>query len=238
MSKGNQGLAVNSDEDIRQFLTGFIEFRPDDSFAPLDRKGLEDQRVVMAASGIDEAEADIERVGVLTNSLQSILIRVFHQRSTGQFRLYLLSDAGANLQGAILSSQNTFKYFLIDSENHTVIPEDSGVDLLKDRLFLTRPDASLHYPATDWEHLRNELTASDSDITMKLRFARPETDESHFSSRPQFWFDIIGNDNTVVLTKLLFKQNSLTRMVPVHQGKACVLVPEVQQSAIDCYLYE
>lgn len=229
---------MNNDEHNRQFLTGFIEFRPDDSFAPLDRKGLEEQRVVMAASGIDETEADIERVGVLTNSLQSILIRVFHQRSTGQFRLYLLSEAGANLQGAILSSQNTFKYFLIDSENHTVIPEDAGVDLLKDRLFLTWPDAVLHYPAMDWEQLRDEVTASDSDITMNLRFARPETGERHFSSRPQFWFDIIGNGNTAVLRKLMFKQNSLTRMVPLHQGKACVLVPEVHQSAIDCYLYE
>ncbi len=226
-----------NDDKIQRFVADLMEFRADEIFTLLDQERSDDHLMVLAAAAVDLAQPDIERIGVLTNSMETILIRIFHQQSTGDYHLYLLTEAGLNLQGAIVSSQNTFKYFMVDSENHAIIPDDAGVDLLRDTLLLTLPDASLHFTIADWGQFSEGITVTDEGLTLNLRFFDQKGRGTRLTSRPQFRCEIRTTEG-VSVSKLLFQMGRLTRLVPLREGKASIPVPEVHLSAIDCYLYE
>lgn len=222
---------------IDDFVENSFTFRNSVPLKTLERQEYPLNQIALAASARDLTHAEFQRIGALSNSEQTILVRIFHSRKSHQYRLYFLDESGQSFENSIVTSQNTFKYFIIDQNQHTVIPEKVGIDPLNDQLMINVPDAAVTISARSWRSTGQEAIAGDADYLFQIQYEKVEQPVDR-QSKEKIYCAITSDSDEPIPTKLLFQQGNITRLVPVREGAATILIPQISDETIHLSLYK
>lgn len=222
---------------IDSFLEESFTFRNGVPLETLNRQEYPLNQIALAASARDLTRAEFQRIGALSNSAQTILVRIFHSQQSQQFRLYFLDESGQSFENSIVTSPNSFKYFIIDKNQHTVIPESAGINPLNDQLMINVPEAAVTLAARSWRSTGQEAIAGDAEYLFQIQYEKVEQPVDQ-QSKEKIYCAITSDSGDPIPTKLLFQQGGTTRLVPVREGAATILVPHISDESIHLSLYQ
>lgn len=215
---------------IDQFIDKSFRFRQDEVFHPVEVFERYEDQLSLAASGGQQTPGVGQRVGLLTNLNESIVLRVFQDRTTEDYQLFPAGDPGRDLTGSIVSDQETLQFFNVRDDYIIFIPKSSGLNPMTARLQLTYPDDIYEF------NLSKEIEQSPQHIQCKdkagitVRFIQGAMDGNLLE------FTLSNFEKTP--GKVLFRQNKYAWMIPVRNERAVVSMPEWSSEKIRLYLYE
>jgi|GEM_PF-3249795 len=218
---------------IDQLANSFVEsigtFRVDMTLAALDLPQIDQPFSPLAASGRAQWRSEYERVGVLSNTKRDLLVRVFHHKSDARFRLYFLHDAYPSLNGAVLTSLDMYKFFVVNHENQVTIPDVAGIDPIHDPLTLTMPDFQMQIPCDEI----GQTVVSDNGLAVLVQTTSTSEDGSAIIECA-----LSGEYISRFPTKILCRTDNFSLLVPVQNCWAYIHIPQNLSSSLDCFCYE
>ncbi len=222
---------------LNDFLENSFTFRNGIRLESLEFQEYPQNQIALAASAQHLANTEFQRIGALSDSAQTILVRIFHSRKTHEYRLYFLDEDGQSFENSIVTSQNSFKYFVIDKNQHTLIPESAGVDPLHDQLMITSPEAQVTISQRVWRSTGQEAIAGDDGYLFQIQYEKVSQPVDQLSKQ-KIYCTITSDSGESIPEKLLYRQGETTRLVPVREGIATIMLPTVTEEAIHLALYK
>ncbi|MCF7803967.1 MAG: hypothetical protein K9N53_02620 [Candidatus Marinimicrobia bacterium] len=208
-----------------------LRFRPDIVYETMTIREQPTHTMSLAASGSSRFSTTLERVGVLSGKKEQTLARVFKNSRENQYHLYFVDEEERDLNGAIITSPKTFKFFVLE-DDEAIIPSEAGIDPLQDKLVLTFPDYSMRISP---EALSGSLVEGDG---ISLNF-HPTTKEEEGTTEGITYSCVLSvTDGEKIPSKILFRSKDYIRLIPVENNHAQVSFPEKITATIDCFCYE
>lgn len=230
-------MASNLQKDVDNFVSNILDFRPDVQFQVLELDIISKSPVRLAASGVKRISEDVRRVGVLTNPAQDIIIRVFFDEREDVYHLYFLGEKVQHLQFSVVTSPNSFKYFIIDSDGHTEIPKDSQINPIEDPLSLTFPKACFQLEPFVLAKDRSKHLTNSQGITLRYEY-NPEEKVIHFHCSVEKIADKNLPSKLLISTGQVREEDYFVRFVPFRDSDASVQLPDKISETLNVCLYE
>jgi|GEM_PF-3369100 len=227
-------IPLNS-KNIDQFITDAFSFRKDEEFHLLEISGQYQNQISLAASGKAPGKADLQRIGILANHDESILLRVFRDRTTADYWLFLLANEKVKFEGVLLSTVGSLQYFLVQDDQKIHIPADIDINPIMETLYLTFPDDRATFRVRKLDKSESRLIEFSGGQKIEAEFEQ-RTDDTVIDSEATIVFT--HKSGSVQPTKLMAHHPSLTRMVPVHNDRAVIRLQEEIDGEVQVYLYE
>ena len=219
----------NDPGKIDRFIDRAFRFRPDEKFHPVEVSDQFTDILALAASGGQQTPGLGQRIGLLTNLDESLVLRVFQDQNTEDYWLFPAGDTGQNLDGSIVSDQDTLQFFHVRDDYNIFIPASTGLNPMTASLQLTYPDEKYEFELQKDIEQSPQVIQCGQTARIIVKFIQGTTDGFMLECTLENFKKIPG--------KMLFRQNQFARMIPVRNKRAVVTVQQWSAEKVQLYLF-
>lgn len=221
---------------IEKFIADSFSFRRDEKFHSLEIAGQYRKQLSLAASGRQPGKSNLQRITVLANDDESILLRVFQHRPTTDYWLFLLGNDQYNFDGALLSTSESLRYFLVRDDQEIHIPAAAEVNPVEAPLFLTFPDDRAELSIPELRTSTHTSIEFSQGQKMQVEF---EYSSENAAGEPMASLVFTNTGGPGQPGKILIDAPSFSRMAPLYNDRATIRSPQEKiGDSVQLFLYE